>query len=163
MITISLWQPHASALFVPRVADPRMLKTHETRHWTPNPRLLKPGQKLAIHAAKTQVDPETREPLRDWWMERVKRTDMAAAFSAAGFNDWCDLPFGCVIGYGIFEGAFATQPLVAGNLVDSVESYWGDFSPGRFAWRLSNMTRLAEPVPCCGRQSLFEWTPTSPL
>lgn len=33
----------------------------------------------------------------------------------------------------------------------------GDFTPGRFAWLLEDVTLLAEPVPAKGRQGLWEW------
>ena len=32
----------------------------------------------------------------------------------------------------------------------------GDWQPGRWAWRLANPEPLAEPVPCKGRQGVFE-------
>lgn len=35
---------------------------------------------------------------------------------------------------------------------------YGDFSPGRYAWLLSQIEPLAEPVPAKGRQGLWEWT-----
>ncbi len=33
---------------------------------------------------------------------------------------------------------------------------YGDFSPGRYAWLLADVVKLTEPVPCCGRQGLWE-------
>lgn len=33
----------------------------------------------------------------------------------------------------------------------------GDFSPGRYAWLLADVQRVAEPVPARGRQRLWEW------
>jgi hypothetical protein len=37
----------------------------------------------------------------------------------------------------------------------------GDFTPGRFAWLLTDVVRLAEPIPAKGRQGL--WTPDADL
>lgn len=37
------------------------------------------------------------------------------------------------------------------------EEKFGDYSAGRFAWRLSNVRQLAQPIPCKG--SLGLWTP----
>ena len=36
---------------------------------------------------------------------------------------------------------------------------FGDFTPGRFAWLLTDIEPLPEPVPAKGRQGLWEWTP----
>lgn len=34
---------------------------------------------------------------------------------------------------------------------------FGDFTPGRYAWLLTDVTPLADPVPAKGRQGLWEW------
>ena len=34
---------------------------------------------------------------------------------------------------------------------------YGDFTPGRFAWLLSNIEPLAEPIPATGKQGLWNW------
>jgi hypothetical protein len=34
---------------------------------------------------------------------------------------------------------------------------WGDFTPGRWAWLLADVRKLAEPIPARGRQGLWEW------
>ncbi len=36
-----------------------------------------------------------------------------------------------------------------------LERHFGDFSPGRYAWKLENV-RAIEPFPVKGRQGLFE-------
>lgn len=36
------------------------------------------------------------------------------------------------------------------------ELFFGDFSPGRFAWKLENVRRLKKPFTVKGRQRLFE-------
>lgn len=35
---------------------------------------------------------------------------------------------------------------------------YGDFTPGRWAWLLSDIAPLAEPAPARGRQGLWEWS-----
>ncbi len=37
---------------------------------------------------------------------------------------------------------------------------YGDFTPGRYAWLLSDVVRLPEPIPCRGHQGLWEWAET---
>ncbi len=158
MIAISLWQPHASAMFVSRPGDPsRMLKGIETRGWVPSPKTLQPGDRLAIHAAQTQRNPRTKQPLQQWWMENVKRQpELAAAFEADGIRDWCDLPFGKLLGFGIFLGTSATSDLIASGSIDHTEEALGDYSRGRFGWRMTEMTKLSTPLPCKGRQGFFK-------
>jgi activating signal cointegrator 1 len=39
--------------------------------------------------------------------------------------------------------------------IDFEENYWGDLSPGRFAWILENPRRLLDPIPATGRQGLW--------
>jgi hypothetical protein len=41
-------------------------------------------------------------------------------------------------------------------ITDVSDQYpWGDWTPGRYAWRLENIRPLPEPVPVTGRQGLF--------
>jgi hypothetical protein len=35
---------------------------------------------------------------------------------------------------------------------------YGDFTPGRFAWLLSSIKALDEPMPAKGHQGLWEWS-----
>lgn len=156
MRAISLWQPWASAMFVPRADFPaQMLKTFETRSWRPSVNALRPGELLAIHAAKTQQDPDTRERLSDWWRERVVGCGFAEQFAAAGWGGWYELPFGAIIGYGRFVGAFPTGKLLANAAADGVEQHFGNFGPLRFGWQMQSMKRLPHPISCTGRQGLF--------
>jgi hypothetical protein len=39
----------------------------------------------------------------------------------------------------------------------SRELPWGDFTPGRWAWLLDDIVKLAEPITARGRQGLWEW------
>lgn len=35
----------------------------------------------------------------------------------------------------------------------------GDYTPGRYAWKLANVKKLPEPIPAKGRQGLWNWEP----
>lgn len=157
MRALSLWQPWASAMTVLRPGTQQRLKRFETRSWAPAPECV--GQRLAICAAKTQCDPDTRKKLNLWWMELVKRQpNYCAAFAAAGFENWEDLPFGAVVCHGILSRVVPTDELIAGELLrDTIEKTWGDYSSGRFAWELSDVVVLDVPRPIVGRQGLFWW------
>jgi hypothetical protein len=43
------------------------------------------------------------------------------------------------------------------DAVSFEERGWGDWSPGRFAWELTNLQVLTPPVPARGAQGLWEW------
>jgi hypothetical protein len=154
MTCVTLWQPWASALFVPRLdGSGLMLKVHETRGWAPSAKQLKPGDRLAISAAKTQRDTESGEYLADWWNERVRLTAYRAAFAAVGWRDWDDLPFGAIIGFGTFVGATQTERLF--GKIDQHDRHWGNFGPHRYGWELRDVKRFPAPIPCRGMQTLF--------
>lgn len=41
--------------------------------------------------------------------------------------------------------------------INSTERALGDFSPGRYAWKLENVWRIKEPIPIQGKQGLWAW------
>lgn len=154
MRCISLWQPWGSAMTVRRHPGGPMLKGVETRGWAPAKDAI--GQRMAIAAAKTQKDPETKELLRDWWMARVKRQGgYRACFEAAGLTDWERLPFGAVLAHGILTRVVPSEKLV--HELDGIEQDWGNYRPGRFGWVFEDMQVLAQPVPIVGKQGIFWW------
>ena len=126
-------------------------KKLETRSWSTNYR-----GPLAIHAAK-RFPPEARllcheQPFRSF----LERTDGTSPEN---------LPLGAIIAVVDMTGCFATpgegipwQEHV-GDLrrsPDEPERSFGDYSPGRFAWRLANVRRLDNPVPFKGSLGLFD-------
>ena len=42
---------------------------------------------------------------------------------------------------------------------DRTPNEWGNYEPGRFAWETSDQRLLPAPVPCIGRQGIFDWKP----
>lgn len=148
---ITLQQPWASAVFVPRIDAPaRMLKEYETRGFAPTPKTLKMGDRLAIQAGKADTP-----KLRAWWMANVRNTPHHEAFVRAGIADWSDLPFGKIVGHVRFMGAYTSDDLFVRGMIDECERHWGLYGPGRLGWKLADATKLAVPIPCKGLQSLF--------
>jgi hypothetical protein len=141
---ISLWQPWASLCFAD---DADLRKLDETRHW-PCPATII-GSRIAIHAAKrfpSQLD------------EGLIRL-CEAAF---GVELWRDLPTGALLGTVTVDACRRTADvrgdttpanLIAGNFEDA--TMVRGVARQRYAWRLSNPVRLAEPVPMKGRQGWF--------
>lgn len=131
MRAISLHQPWASLIFLP----PPERKEHETRHWK-YPEAME-GQRFAIHAAKRTLRPEEMNPLLE---------------SGLLFG-WRVFPRGAFLGTAVLAGCFPTEERQPANEIDRLG---GDWSPGRFAWALTDIRPLAEPVPAVGRQGW--WT-----
>jgi hypothetical protein len=138
---ISLWQPWASAIAFG-------VKRNETRHWATPHR----GQ-IAIHAAKTRIDPRSRQPLSEAFEDIL--SDSAESRSAFGDHlalEFDVLPFGEIVAVATLVDCVPTLGLE----VTLLEESWGNYEPGRFAWKLDQVLRLSVPVPCVGRQGLFD-------
>lgn len=149
MRCITLHQPWASAMFVPRTVGGGMLKRIETRGWRPAEDMI--GERLAIAAGKADTP-----KLRAWWMEHVKRqSGFRACFEKMGFHDWTDLPRGAVLGHGRLARVESTEKLRV--LVDSIEQAFGDYTAGRFGWVIEDLVVLPQPVPIVGRQGIYWW------
>lgn len=148
MKTISLWQPWASLIAIGA-------KRFETRGRPTNVR-----GRIAIHAAKKW--------LPDFVGPRATDARFTAPLYRAGIRD---VPLGAIV---------ATADLVAcveidaepaeidlvtpsGRLVETIvippaepERSFGDYTPGRFAWVLRDVVRLARPVQMNGHQGWFD-------
>lgn len=138
---ISLWQPWASLVVIGA-------KTFETRSWDTPYR-----GPLAIHAAKRWTPAQraliAQEPFKSALME-------------AGIYE---LPLGKILGkVELVNTALCTSlkgrlvfPMGGdGIVVKRPELDFGDFSPGRYAWKLENPERLVAPIPAMGQQGF--WT-----
>jgi hypothetical protein len=143
---ISIWQPHASLIICGA-------KPFETRHWAAPMRLI--GQRIAIHASKCTDDLEDlQEYLQDVQesgdTERIESYDaMREELVKAGFTTLGQLPRGCVIGTAVLSECRRTDGLAS-------PGHFGNFAPGRFAWRMTDVQPLAEPIPFRGQQGFFD-------
>lgn len=147
---LSLYQPWASLIGVGKI--------HETRSWATDYRGL-----LLIHAARK-------------WNAGLCRMAFSHPFrSALGLADCLDvyldrrgknllrvckppLPLGAVVAICRLSGCAETSRVVPASPFDRA---FGDWSFGRWAWFLEDVRRLAEPVPCVGKQGL--WIASSEL
>jgi hypothetical protein len=127
---ISLWQPWATLVA-------RGLKTHETRHWPTEHR-----GPIAIHAAKT-LD--------------LVGAPVQLCHRGLGRAWWAECPQGAIVAIARLRTCVSTDAVFR-DLTRADEAA-GDFSQGRFAWRLGDIRRLVEPIPALGRQGLFNWAP----
>lgn len=122
-------------------------KKFETRSWRTHYR-----GSIAIHAGK-QID-----------LEALTINEIKDALVRNGITDWTKLPVGAVLaiaelkdcqksvdtwtdGYILENGVYIYHP----------EYEFGDFTPGRFAWEMTDVKQLSEPIEAKGRQGLWNW------
>jgi hypothetical protein len=150
MKALTLHQPWASLIAV-------AAKLYETRSWATSYR-----GPIAIHAGKNTD-----------YLGLLDEDPFRSALIDAGFPtfrqhgwDWLskqEIPLGSVVAVATLAGCFPTEryttrpDAAVGRLVISKrEEAFGDWTPGRFAWQLLDIHRLAEPIPCRGAQGLWE-------
>lgn len=127
---ITLWQPWASLIFAG-------VKLHETRSFRYPARLE--GRVVAIHsAAKFPAAKHISEALNDLCYDTW----------GCGYN--YSLPFGAILGTVRLSGCSSTD-LSAGFQAED-ELIAGNWSAGRFAWALDDVTPLGAPIPAKGKQ-----------
>lgn len=138
MRAISLHQPWASFIAIG-------VKPYETRDWPPPQWLI--GRRIAIHAAKKAVDADNRE-----WARR---------------HGCDDLPLGAVVCTARLHGAYqiGSRDLLIQSVPGSArmcgtdEDEFGDYSPGRWMWWLTDIERFYPPIPARGMQGFWNWEP----
>lgn len=127
MKALSLTQPWATAITLG-------IKTMETRSWCTNYR-----GPLAIHASKAFPG----------WAKDFAETEHTLGRLPAR------LPLGAIVAMADLIDVLWTGEVV--HDITAVERLYGDYSPGRCAWKLENVRALTTPVSCRGYQGL--WTP----
>jgi hypothetical protein len=156
MKAISLWQPHAQLIAIGA-------KPFETRGWKTPYR-----GKIAIHAGKnTEEIGGIQQRImsfkeRSVWTEELRGGtflwEMAKSIGEWGkaheMNTfrWKDFPFGAVLAIGDLTEIYPTREL---HLEMPVKLF-GDFTPGRYAWRISNVKMLKTPYTLRGQQGLWD-------
>ena len=140
--TLTLAQPWATLVAVGA-------KNIETRSWS----TTYTGP-LAIHAAKRI--PADAQAACD--LESFRQALCAAGYTCtptARHNAW-GLPLGQVVALVWLQ---SVQRIAPGSLPEEPERFFGDYTPGRFAWRFSALYRLPAPVQARGALGLWEWRP----
>lgn len=141
---LSLWQPYASLVVTGT-------KRHETRGWSPGSLT---GRRIAVHAA-------LRAPKR-------AEIDMLHPLVCMCFGEmwYRDLPRGVFVGTVEVESASKVVDYPDDGLNELVQledgyvfqdDYLGDYSVGRWVWRLKEPRQFAEPVPARGHQRVWIW------
>ena len=159
-------------------------KVYETRSWAPPRALI--GQRIAIHAGKALTGFMPSVPgMRMRWVptelnqytggyDRAEQFPlgcvvctavMAAAHHIRGeYSDW-RARWGRAGGVtyvrtSLEDAMHAADDPTYKSLYERIPiDGTGDFSAGRWAWRLTDVQRLPEPVPATGRQGFWNWEP----
>lgn len=147
---ISLWNPWAALLFTgPRIkAVPGGMqlgdgvKKHETRSWAPPRKVW--GQRIAIHAAKKAVPPHELNHLHSI-LERTRAAGTLPPLESRGV----------ILGTMVLESHQRVQ-LPAELITDAGDILCGDWTIGRFVWRMTDAILFDKPIPCVGRQGFFK-------
>jgi len=129
---MTLWQPWACLVEVGA-------KPYETRGKPPPKRLM--GRRIAIHAA-----------VRKMRFKDMSQEFIDACYDVFGGCHWSGmLPYGVVVCTAILSDA---KP------VEEVEhDLFGDYNPGRWAWKLDDVQPIKPHVPAKGRQQWgWPWT-----
>lgn len=136
MKALSLWQPWATLIAIGA-------KQYETRHWSTSYRGL-----LAIHAAKR---PPKQSEITD---------DISAALLRHG-ERLDRLPLGAVLCIVRLTDVVPVEQVLemaqADWRIKNEEIHFGNYAPGRFAWRLEVVRVAPDPIPARGAQGLWTW------
>ena len=63
------------------------------------------------------------------------------------------MPLGAIIGLATIQRVQKTEEVV--SVISVIERLYGDYSFGRYAWILCDITKLADPVACRGALGLW--------
>ncbi len=158
MKAITVWQPWAGALTAG-------IKKNETRSWA-----MKYRGPIAIHAAKKAVPTPWGEAIEpEAWrvLQKILLKIGANLYYESGITPAPDkyeskLAFGAVLATAELVDCIPITPEYIATLSPD-ELALGDYTPGRYAWKLANVKKLPEPVPTKGRQGLWNWEPEAVL
>lgn len=127
---LSLIQPWASALFL--MHNGQRLKEWETRSWRTSFR-----GPLLIHAAKGYPG----------YAKRFAEEERALGRGQPS------LPFGAIIGRVFLREVYHTADIVPS--LSALERRYGDYTPGRFAWKTVQPELFDDPIPCVGHLGIW--------
>lgn len=138
MKALTLWQPWASLIAWGE-------KQYETRAWATTHRGL-----LAIHASVNRVKWEGCN-VNSFYQEALD----------AHHLDFDELPLGkvlCIVRLvDCCPTDNVTRKALPGFRISPKEENFGDYSSGRYAWKMELVEVFEQPIPALGHQRLWEW------
>ena len=140
MKAITIWQPWAGAVAAG-------IKGNETRSWA-----TKYRGPIAIHAAKKAVQASWSTLVSDEAKEvPCRRLDLPEIFNIAD-----TFPMGCIVATANLTDCIKITPEYISTL-SADELALGDYTPGRYAWRMTDIKKVDVPIPVKGYQGLWNW------
>lgn len=143
MYVLTLKQPWASLIFARIGHDVEYAKQIETRSWN-----TKYRGNLLIHSSQKF----------DKMDKRLCGEKPFNHFIQNPNDNVMECPLGCIIGKVVLYDVVRTESVA--NNIDWIEKAFGDYSPGRFAWRLKGQVAMCEPLPMKGNRLIWR-TPDS--
>lgn len=140
MKVLTLTEPYASLMALEE-------KLWETRSWKLPAAII--GQNVAIHAAKGYPG---------WAMRTTEREPFCSSLRAKGNVFVPNLTRGKILCIVKFLECRKVSELTA-EQISKKECAFGDYSPGRFAFRAEFVGRLFEPVAVKGHLGFWDWWP----
>lgn len=140
MKAITIHQPWATLIALGE-------KQFETRGWP-----TKYRGPIAIHAGKhfskdAWIEPPIYDAIRKHGLLLPEDFPTGAVIATANLNNCLKSVDTWTDGYVLENGIFVYSP----------EYEFGDFTPGRYAWELTNVQQLPKPIPAKGQQGLWNW------
>jgi hypothetical protein len=126
-------------------------KRLETRSWSTPYR-----GPLAIHAARGLTGLTEAE-----FVALCQSEPFVSALAEAGLSDPAMLPRGAIIAVCDLVDVQRITPM--DKLPPEPERSFGNYAPGRYAWRLNNVWALPAPIPARGALWLWDWQPPAEL
>ena len=162
MIAITLWQPHATLIAWG-------LKPYETRDFTPRWKGRPYRGEIAIHAGTNTTDLEsltarTRQlkalgqwpPTEDGFLKTFHMAvNLYLDHHKIDDFRYSDFPLGAVVATARLHAVYDAAQLHP--KLKWPDCDFGDFGQGRYAWALTDVKALKEPVPVRGQKGLWEW------
>ena len=156
MKAVTLTAPYGTLIAI-AATRPELGKRIETRSWATAYR-----GPLAIHQAKGLGPVGGKQGL----MELCRRDPFRPTLLAAGYLGTPALPLGAIvatcelvdcvfIGYEWPQNQLVSQR--SRHILTDQERAFGDYTPGRYAWLLTNIRALPEPIPCKGALGLWNY------
>lgn len=141
MKAITVWQPWAQLLAEGKKHD-------ETRSWA-----TKYRGPILIHAAKKPYSQTER------LMSAESRRKIRDVLGIGFINRLEEIQTGAIIGAAILVDCKLIDQTYHDFIKDLCpeEYLYGDFTVGRYAWRLEKPVLFKEPIPAAGKQGLWEY------
>lgn len=130
-------------------------KKQETRSWGPHHTGV-----IAIHSSQQFTWDDEFYCYNPHFEQALAQAGYQSDRSRRKRKERWSFPYGKVIAIAWLSDSYQLDPLVfKSDLPTEPEYTFGDYSGGRYVWRLPYVYRLVTPIPAKGWQKLWNWMP----